>query len=93
MTVRIRDLGRRIELVNDTDQDVVVLGYQSEPYLRVGPAGVFENGRSPSLYQNRVTTGAASTLTSSRSQSSSPHARSCGFVAARSVSAKTPSSR
>jgi hypothetical protein len=39
---------------------VVVLGYRLEPYLRVGPAGVFENRRSPSSYTNRFRTAPAS---------------------------------
>jgi len=60
VTVRVRDLGRRLELENRTGEDVVVAGYQSEPYLRVGPAGVFENVRSPSLYQNKVAPGSSS---------------------------------
>ncbi len=64
LTVRLRDLGRRMEVVNDTDQELVILGYQNEPYLRVGPSGVFENRRSPSLYQNRVSAASSSTLTS-----------------------------
>ena len=55
ITVRLRDLGRRVEVRNTTDEDVIVLGYQDEPFLRVGPGGVFENRRSPSLYQNEVT--------------------------------------
>ncbi|MEW6155139.1 MAG: hypothetical protein AB1673_14320 [Actinomycetota bacterium] len=55
LTFRVRDLGGRFEAVNDTGADLVVLGYQNEPYLRVGPAGVFENRRSPSLYQDRET--------------------------------------
>jgi hypothetical protein len=33
-----------------------VLGYDSEPYLRVGRKGVFENTRSPATYLNRSTT-------------------------------------
>lgn len=57
ITLKIRDLGRRVELFDHANQDLIVLGYQGEPYLRVGPAGVFENRRSPSLYQNRITTG------------------------------------
>lgn len=57
--IRVRDLGRRLELENRTSEDVVVQGYQNEPYLRVGPAGVFENVRAPSLYQNKITTGNA----------------------------------
>lgn len=53
--VRLLDLGGRIEVVNETAEDVTVLGYQSEPYLRVGPSGVYENRNSPSLYQNEET--------------------------------------
>ena len=60
VTVKVRDLGRRVELTNTTNEDVVVQGYQNEPYLRVGPTGVFENRRSPSLYQNKITTGSSS---------------------------------
>ncbi len=54
--VRVTDLGTKVELVNDTGHDVVVLGYAGEPYLRVGPRGVFENTRSPATYLNRSTT-------------------------------------
>jgi hypothetical protein len=54
--VRITDLGTKVELTNDGSREVVVLGYDSEPYLRVGPNGVFENRRSPATYLNRSTT-------------------------------------
>src|SRR5438067_5168186 len=54
--VRLRDLGNRVELRNTRQDDVVVLGYQGEPYLRVGPSGVYENKRSPAVYLNRATT-------------------------------------
>ena len=47
------DLGDNLELSNETRHDVVVLGYDDEPYLRVGPRGVFENTRSPATYLNR----------------------------------------
>jgi hypothetical protein len=47
------DLGSKIELRNDTDHDVVVLGYQGEPYLRVGPRGTWQNTRSPAVFLNR----------------------------------------
>jgi hypothetical protein len=50
--VRAIELGSRLELANETGEDVVVLGYQDEPYLRVGPRGVFENVRSPAVYIN-----------------------------------------
>ena len=54
--VRITDLGTKVELTNDGTREVTVLGYDGEPYLRVGPRGVFENTRSPATYLNRSTT-------------------------------------
>jgi hypothetical protein len=63
VSVRLLDLGNRVELVNTGPVDVVVLGYQGEPYLRVGPTGVFENRRSPSVALNRVTASGSSTST------------------------------
>jgi hypothetical protein len=55
LSVRLLDLGRRVELVNRGREDVTVLGYDGEPYLRVGPRGSFENRRAPTLYKNRTT--------------------------------------
>jgi hypothetical protein len=57
VTVRVVDLGNRLELTNPTATDVIVLGYYAEPYLRVGPAGVYENLRSPATYLNRTRAG------------------------------------
>jgi hypothetical protein len=57
LTVRPIDLGNKLELRNDTGADVMVLGYQGEPYLRVGSRGVFENRRSPATYLNRTQAG------------------------------------
>jgi hypothetical protein len=54
--VRVTDLGTKVELTNDGPREVVVLGYAGEPYLRVGPKGVFENRRSPATYLNRSST-------------------------------------
>jgi hypothetical protein len=53
LSVEAVDLGDRLQLTNNTGTDVVVLGYENEPYLRVGPDGVFENVRSPAVYANR----------------------------------------
>lgn len=50
--VRLIDTGSRIELRND-GPEVVVLGDQGEPYLRVGPGGSFENEASPTVASNR----------------------------------------
>src|SRR2546421_5218325 len=63
VSVRLLDLGNRVELTNTGAVDVVVFGYQGEPYLRVGPSGVFENRRSPSVALNRVTATRTSTST------------------------------
>ena len=54
ISVEVVDLGRSLELRNATRSEVVVLGYEGEPYLRVGSDGVFENRRSPASYQNRT---------------------------------------
>lgn len=54
--VRLTDLGTKVALTNDTKRDVIVLGYDDEPYLRVGPRGVYENSRSPAVTINRSAT-------------------------------------
>jgi len=53
VTVAPVDSGNQLELTNDAARDVVVIGYDGEPYLRVGPRGVFENRNSPATYLNR----------------------------------------
>ena len=55
--MRVVDLGNKLELTNRTRTDIVVLGYDGEPYLRVGPRGVYENLRSPATYLNRTRVG------------------------------------
>lgn len=54
--VRTVDLGSQIELENRGGTAVVVLGYEGEPYLRVGPQGVEVNRRSPATALNRSAT-------------------------------------
>ena len=38
--------------MNDTETEVVVPGYSDEPYLRIGPDGVWRNANSPATYIN-----------------------------------------
>jgi hypothetical protein len=57
LTVRVVEAGAQLELVNRTGRPVEVIGYTGEPYLRVGPDGVYENLRSPATYLNRTLTG------------------------------------
>jgi hypothetical protein len=54
--VRVTDLGTKVEVTNEGAAELVVLGYDGEPYLRVGRRGVFENTRSPATYLNQSTT-------------------------------------
>lgn len=51
--VEVVEAGNRLLLTNTSPDEVMVLGYAQEPYLRVGPDGVFENRRSPATYRNR----------------------------------------
>ncbi len=59
---RVDPDGERIELtVTAPRTTAVVSGYSEEPYLRIGPGGVFENRSSPAVVLNRsrVPTGRA----------------------------------
>ena len=56
LLVKVVEQGSRLELTN-RGPEVLVLGYNDEPYLRVGPQGVFENVLSPATYLNCSRTG------------------------------------
>ncbi|MFM8998506.1 MAG: hypothetical protein ACKOKE_00180 [Actinomycetota bacterium] len=56
VTVRVVDLGARIELTNRRTSTITVLGYGGEPYLRIDRRGVWENRRSPATFLNRSAT-------------------------------------
>jgi hypothetical protein len=53
VAVEVIDAGTRLAVRNDGPVEVVILGYDGEPYLRVGPSGVFENRRAPTAWLNR----------------------------------------
>jgi hypothetical protein len=57
LTVRAVTAGTQLELVNHTGRPIEVLGYRGEPYLIVGPDGVFQNVNSPATYLNETLTG------------------------------------
>jgi hypothetical protein len=58
LTLKVVENGSRLELVNH-GPEVLVYGYDGEPYLRVGPKGVFINTLSPAAYLNCSRNGCA----------------------------------
>ncbi len=52
VSARILQLGDELEVVNETPVDREVPGYSGEPYLRIGPDGVWRNSRSPATWLN-----------------------------------------
>ena len=52
LVVRLVESGSLLQLTS-TEAEVVVAGHSGEPYLRVGPDGVFTNRRSPSSVWGR----------------------------------------
>jgi hypothetical protein len=52
VAVRVLSFGDEFEVVNATATDVEVPGYSDEPYLRIGPGGVWRNANSPATYIN-----------------------------------------
>jgi hypothetical protein len=53
LEVKVVEAGSRLEVENRTGQELVVIGYKDEPYLRIGPDGVFENRLSTTTYISR----------------------------------------
>ena len=52
VAVRVLSFGDEFEVVNPTATEVEVPGYSDEPYLRIGPEGVWRNANSPATYIN-----------------------------------------
>lgn len=50
--LRVVELGNRVELTRSGASEVIVLGYEGEPYLRLDAGGVWENVNSPAHYLN-----------------------------------------
>jgi hypothetical protein len=51
-TVTVVDRDDRLQLTRTGDGEVIVYGYEQEPYLRFAADGVFRNERSPATYLN-----------------------------------------
>jgi hypothetical protein len=49
---QVLDSDDRIELVNETGREIVILGYEKEPYLAFRDGQVLRNTRSPATYLN-----------------------------------------
>lgn len=58
LSVKLVEDGSRLE-VSNTGPEITILGYEGEPYLRVGPQGVYENLESPATYLNCSRAGCA----------------------------------
>ncbi|WP_448625056.1 hypothetical protein [Geodermatophilus sp. URMC 64] len=52
VSVRVLQFGDEFELVNTSNTEVLVPGYSDEPYLRIGPDGVWRNAHSPATWIN-----------------------------------------
>jgi len=57
LEVKVVEAGSRLQVTNHTGKEIVVLGYKDEPYLRIGPDGVFQNKLSPATYINQTRKG------------------------------------
>lgn len=53
LEIAVVDGDDRLRVSNKSGTELVVLGYDGEPYLRIGPGGVHRNERSPAAYLNR----------------------------------------
>ena len=52
VTWRVRALDSYLEVSNRSGEELLVFGYDGEPYLRIGPDGVLENRNSAAVYLN-----------------------------------------
>lgn len=54
LTVKVIEAGSRLEVENRSGTELVVFGYKEppDPYLRIGPDGVYQNRLSPATYIN-----------------------------------------
>lgn len=52
IAIQVKEHGDRMQLKNGSSKEVIILGYQNEPYIKVVESGVYENRLSPAVYKN-----------------------------------------
>jgi hypothetical protein len=52
LSVTVLDYDDRLQLRNESDEALIILGYQGEPYLAFRDGRVYRNTRSPATYLN-----------------------------------------
>ncbi len=55
--LKVVSLGEKLRLQNDTSTEVIVDGYEGEPYLRAGRGGAYVNTKSPAYFLNQTVDG------------------------------------
>ncbi len=53
LTYRVLANDALLELENRSGNEVTIFGYSEEPYVRIGPEGIFQNVNSPATYINQ----------------------------------------
>jgi hypothetical protein len=56
LSVKVVNLGSDLEVRWTGGAELTIFGYQGEPYLRIGPDGVYRNRLSPATYLNATRT-------------------------------------
>jgi hypothetical protein len=50
LEVKVIESGSRLQVENHSGKEIIVVGYKDEPFLRIGPDGVFQNKLSTTTY-------------------------------------------
>src|SRR5688572_29582855 len=57
LKVKVVESGSRLEVSNKSGKEIIVIGYKDEPFLRIGPDGVFQNKLSTTTYISKTREG------------------------------------
>lgn len=81
LSIDLADGGTEVVLANRSQAEVTVLDYDGDPYLRIGPDGVWENSNSPAVELNSAMTPPQSASSAASSGEPRWHRLSAGHVA------------